>query len=884
VARARAVLEPAADGSARTVVVTGRLGVGKTWLLDRLVDELGASMTALRARGHPAEESVPYATLHQLLLPAMDEVGAIGEPRRRAVEQALRLRDGPEPDALAVAAGVLDLVALLSTSGPLLLAVDDVDHADASTRQVLSFLCHRLDRDPVAVVVTTDVDDQPVGERAERIVLEPLAPADAVDLIRLRHPDLTNQAIDRVVTQSAGLPLALVELADALSVDQRAGRAPLPDVVAPPSLAALYRPRIGALTDDERLATCIAALGGLDPHELGQAIAAAGLQLADLASAEVTGLISITPTDVAVEHPALQAVLLDALSYSARRRAVDAVLAALPVGSPRSARLLATLTAGPDDVVAAALESAAAEAAARGGLAEAARTWCDAFERSTTEADRRRRGARAVDALVSVGATRSASTIARALLAETTAGSLRRRLLLRLAEAAASHDEGPDADLLDAAWRAFDGSTRSVETIATLVAGEIARGDFRNANALADELVERVSGPLPPTIAVLVDLAATMAGRPGSGSLLLSRWSDELTDDELLATGLLRVPALSAMAWAGMADEALSIADRALAASSGAPPTALLLRRSERVVVLGVLGRWTEALAEVGPMLDISASMDLHVRLGFLHRFRAYLHASRGDLEAMEADLAAAPRGGAITPVHEGAARGLLELGLGRPELAVTAFESALDAAGACGLVEPSFFPIFPDHVEALWLLGREGEARTAVDDYERGTQVLARPIGAALAARCQALLAPATDMDATFERSRSLHHGLDPFQEARTDLAWGRRLRRERRKVDARLPLARARDVFERLGAVPWARIADGELEACGVASTATPPDRLQTLTPREREVVLAVAEGLTNAEVAARLYISRRTAEYHLANAFAKLGVTRRSQLAEL
>jgi DNA-binding CsgD family transcriptional regulator len=880
-----ASVDRAGDGRAESVVIAGGPGSGKTWLLDGLVEATSSTMTALRARGHASEALVPYATLHQLLVPVMDQLGQVAELRRRALEQAVRLREGSDPDALAVASGVLDLVAHLSATKPLLIAVDDVHLADPSSRGVLTFLCHRLDRDPVAVAMTTEAEDRPAGEQARQLTLGPLPDADAIDLLRGRHPDLTQQALDRIVTQAAGLPLALVELAEALSEDQRAGRAPLPErLQAPPSLAQLYGPRIEALSAREQLAVCIATLADLHPDELDQAFAVAGARLSDLAAAEATGLLSVTPSGVALDHPALRAVLIASVPYAVHRGALEAILATLPTGSPRAAPHLAALTPGPDDAVASAFEAAAIDATRRGGRAEAARAWSNAYERSTDTASRLRRGDHAIAALLSIGAMQAAATITHALLAEPVDESQRVRLLLHAAAVSSSEGEPPGDQLVEATWDVFDASPGTVAIIAMLIAGSVARGDFVHATTLADELTRRTPGELPTTLAVLIDLAATMRGRPDSGHELLSDWADGLTDAELLESGLLLAPAISAMAWAGMADEALAIAERALAASSEAGPTVQLLRRSERVLVLGVLGRWTEALAELGPLLEVSASMDLSVRLAFLHRYRAYLHACRGDREAMEADLDAAPDGGPITPTHDGSSRAVLELGLGRPDQALAQCERALAVAETCGLAEPSFFPVFPDYVEALWLLDRADEARPAVDDYERGTRTLARPLGAALAARCQALLAPESEMDAHFERALLLHEGRNPFQQARTDLAWGRRLRRARRKADARAPLGRARDTFDRLGAEPWSRIADDELEACGAAPRTPRTDRLATLTPREREVVLAVADGLTNAEVAARLYISKRTAEYHLANAFTKLGVNRRSQLADL
>src|SRR5690606_4782473 len=199
------------------------------------------------------------------------------------------------------------------------------------------------------------------------------------------------------------------------------------------------------------------------------------------------------------------------------------------------------------------------------------------------------------------------------------------------------------------------------------------------------------------------------------------------------------------------------------------------------------------------------------------------------------------------------------------------------------GTREPGFDSRFGDLFEASWRLNRTQEFADELDEFEERARSVSRHGSMAVAARCRGMLAAADHLAALFaEAARLPALAPDPFESARTELAWGQRLRRERRKADARHPLHRALDTFEHLGAEPWAAAARSELAACGERRVAASVGPLGTLTPREYEVASAVAAGATNAEAAARLFVSQRTVEYHLSAVFRKLGVQGRAALA--
>ncbi len=155
------------------------------------------------------------------------------------------------------------------------------------------------------------------------------------------------------------------------------------------------------------------------------------------------------------------------------------------------------------------------------------------------------------------------------------------------------------------------------------------------------------------------------------------------------------------------------------------------------------------------------------------------------------------------------------------------------------------------------------------------------------LAARARGLLTEPADAEAHFAKGLSEPAGDTwPFERAQLQLDYGAWLRRQRRINDAKSVLTAALETFRRLGATPWTRRAEAELRACGVTTADAPatPSTLADLTAQQREIVILASRGLTNSEIADRLFLSPRTVASHLYRSYPKLGIAGRHQLRDL
>jgi DNA-binding CsgD family transcriptional regulator len=233
---------------------------------------------------------------------------------------------------------------------------------------------------------------------------------------------------------------------------------------------------------------------------------------------------------------------------------------------------------------------------------------------------------------------------------------------------------------------------------------------------------------------------------------------------------------------------------------------------------------------------------------------------------------------------HALAALGLLALGSRQPEEAIAPLEAAERIAALGGVGEPWFLLSAPDLVEALARAGHEVRALEVLREFEARIDGRGRVSASAAGARCTGILADAGAWEDAFEHALALHDQVPtPFERARTELCYGERLRRARRRAEARSQLRDSLEVFENLGAVPWAERARAELRASGETTRrrSTPVD---ALTQQERVVARLVAGGATNREAAAALFISAKTVEFHLSNVYRKLGLRSRSELARV
>jgi DNA-binding CsgD family transcriptional regulator len=185
-----------------------------------------------------------------------------------------------------------------------------------------------------------------------------------------------------------------------------------------------------------------------------------------------------------------------------------------------------------------------------------------------------------------------------------------------------------------------------------------------------------------------------------------------------------------------------------------------------------------------------------------------------------------------------------------------------------------------PDAVEAAARAGRGTEMLSALDRFRTMVTIAPSEAKRALLARSEALLEARSPGDAFADASR-LAHALAPFERARTHLLYGEWLRRERRRQEARQQLRAALDLFRSLGTTPWADRAEAELRATGETARKRDVSTLDQLTPQELHIANLVAGGLTNREIAAQLFISPRTVDYHLRKVFSKLGIASRTEL---
>jgi DNA-binding CsgD family transcriptional regulator len=264
------------------------------------------------------------------------------------------------------------------------------------------------------------------------------------------------------------------------------------------------------------------------------------------------------------------------------------------------------------------------------------------------------------------------------------------------------------------------------------------------------------------------------------------------------------------------------------------------------------------------------------------------LDAVTGDADGARAyadivSTVAARSGSRWLEMYAHAGRGLVELGLDRPEAAITHLTRTRELAERVGLGEPNIVQWMPDLIESQIRAGLEPEARTTLAEFAAQAQRTGRGWALASAARCRGLLAPPETADAIFSEAHRLVAALpSPFERARTELCWGERLRRDGRRVDARTHLHAALESFETLGAAPWAEKAARELRSSGGRAMRGPRARSDELTPQQMQIATMVAEGATNKSVANSLFLSPKTIEFHLGHIYRKLAVSNRTQLA--
>ena len=885
------VIAAAAAGRGGAIVFVGEPGIGKTSLLDYARDHArGATIVA--TTGVESELELPFAGLVGILQPLLGHVPELAESRAAFVRAALALGPPGPVDRLAAGAAVLALLAAAAGDGPLLVLVDDAQWLDAAARDALLFAARRLGADPIALIMAARDTELESFESAgiETVVLGGLGAKDAATLL---DGVVDPAAVGRLVELTRGNPLGLLQLPATLSEAQLLGRAPVEEPLrVSAGIERAFARRVLALGEDVRRALLIAAAddtGGRDvidaaAREMGAG--ATGLEVA-----EDAGLLRLDGARVAFHHPLVRAAVYQDAAPSERRdthRALAAVLAGRD--EFRHAWHAAAAATGPDEAAARALASVAAKSRARGAYSAAAA----AFERAARLAPERDEAhglvAQAADCAWLAGRPAHAASLVDEGLAGRPSRVVRADLLAL---------RGRMSSLADDQERAYDAFVEAAQLVEDIDPG-------RSADFLVDAIgagiqlgAAAVAGPAARLAALDVEeqpfrelrvaeallAAASMAGDP-DGVARLEQSLAAVADDALDESPL-------HLFWAGRASfmiarngDAARLARRAIdrARQEGAlaivPQALRLLAHADFD-----RGRWRTSYAAAGEAVEVATELEQFSTVCACRALLAEIHAAVGDEEPCRAEAAAATaiaaeRGLAYYRERAERAVGRLELVLGRTTQAIAQLEAVHARLRAAGNREPNVTPAW-DLVEAYARMGALEDARTHLSLAEDAAPP-ASPAEEAVIERCRGIVAGKGAYEARFGRALALHDAHPfPFERARTELVYGERLRRDGKRRGARDRLRSALSAFEELGATAWAARARSELAATGERLRAT-VDARESLTPREMQVALAVAQGASNNEVAAALFVTPKTVEYHLTRVYRKLGLRSRADVA--
>jgi DNA-binding CsgD family transcriptional regulator len=884
----------AARGGA--VVVRGDPGVGKTALLaDACSRATGARV--LWTQGIESESPLAFAALHRLLRPVLPYLDRLPPAQARALRAAFGELEGTIGDRFVVFVATLSLLSEAAEEQPVIAVVDDAHWLDAASAEALLFVARRLLADRVALVFGAregDVRRFP-GDGLPELVLGGLDSAAAGALLAERAGAPVSAEVSAVlVAQTGGSPLALMELPGALSAGQLAGTARLPDplpLTAGVERAFLDRGR-RLPADAQTLLLVAAADDSGQIAAVGPAAAALGAGPLALEVAERSGLIQTQGPELWFRHPLVRSAVYGAATASERQRAHRALAESLASDPDRRTWHLALATAGPDDGVAADLDAVAGRAQRRGGHEAASAAWQRAAE-LTTEAETRAR--RLQDAAMSAwlgGQTGRAHVFAEDARRYATDPVLRSdidRLRARLEWNVGSAETGQAIVLRAAQDVAPFDAARALE-MAMLGTTLAAFGDGSDIGVdpatFLPPLPDDASARLKCCRALITGQQHLLRGRTRAAAQTL-RWAFNLHQPQPGDVDLLANMGLAA---AHLGDDAVVHRNLTGLRDFGRQSAAVsvVVFAQARLPLADVpAGRWDAASASAAEALELARSAGLPSMTALPLAWQTLLAALRGSqdvtdaLEELERLRARQPIGIVSVAVAD-----LIEWAKGVTAAWTSDTGAAMRHLGR--LRHPAIRRLAAlDRLEAASRAhGHAGQLLAWTVELEQFAQDTGAAWAAAIAAHGRALLAAnGDDPEPHFLQAMAAHSRASrPVAQARTQLAYGEFLRRSRRRVDARAQLRTALDVFTEVGAQPWAGRARQELRASGETARKRDPSTALRLTPQEQQVASLVSRGHSNADVAAQLFLSRRTVEFHLSNAYQKLGVRSRGDLVRL
>jgi DNA-binding CsgD family transcriptional regulator len=886
------LLDDARDGRGGALVIRGAAGLGKS-ALQEYARGRAHGFRRLQVTGLERESTLAFAGVQAVLRPLAGMVERLPGVQSEALRVALGSMRGVVTDPYVVFVAVASLLSEAAAHEPLLCTVDDAQWLDRESADALTFAAGRLDGDRVAIVFAARDDDAGFDAGvAPELRLGGLARDAAEALLRATAGALDGELRERILSAAVGNPLALIEMSggDWSSEDGDLEPVSLPIGGRLERRFSADAARLPERT--RRLLLIVAANLHDDVATVLRAGAALGLGADDLTPAEEAGLLRVHAGRAEFRHPLVRSAVYQSAPSAAWREAHQALAGALggPGEEDRRAWHRAAAAIERDEALASELERSAQRARARSGHLPASDALARAADLTPEPGERGRRLVAAAELAWAGGRRRRAAA-----------------LLERARTAPMAPVTRARAALLESSMLFRSGSLEAAAAMALRACRHVPAEEPRLAMdliAIADRSLFFRLEPEPEELAELLAAirprdARTATLRALSAGMRAGAAGDFTRAGELLGEGFGAAEASE--------DPAVLVSAAQVALTLGGRDAALRwLERAERIArtgggvgelaaaleFRGILDfargdlRRAEATSSEGRRLadatgQINAVCMHDVTLTLVAAIEGREDDSRG--YARRAATAARDHGFRLHEAFAERALGLLELGLGRPDealrrLQALPWDSAGTGARAIQLVAG------PDLAEAALRTGRPHAAEPLFIRLETWARAMPAPPVQAVLERCRALIEPGAGAERHYVAA--LAHAREfsqPFELARTQLAYGEFLRRERRRREARVPLREAFETFDRLGAAPWRERARGELRATGETVRARDPTLVDTLTAQELQIARLAADGLSNRDIAGQLFLSRRTVDYHLAKVFRKLELGSRHELRE-
>ena len=872
------------------LLLRGSPGVGKTALLRtcRTIAE-ARGLRVLSTAGASAETSFAFAGLQPLLLPVLAGVDALPEHLRSALLSALGLVEARVPSLPAVGLAVLELLTTAAEEAQLCLLIDDVQWLDTSSAEVVGFILRRVFADPIVLIAAGRDKGWPPPRVFPELRINPLPPDAAEALLTSVAPGMPLSVRRQVLDQARGNPLGLVELPRALP--EAVGLVHFSAEVLPLTarLQATFVERALAISESARIALLVAALAptatAAEVLAAASAVLGTAVHLSALDEAAREQLAGVgADLRVHFSHPLVRSALLHHAAPS-RRQAAHAALADVLQDPERSIYHRAEATVGYDEELATELDRAALSAERRGSLAAA----IDALDRasllSTPGIERGTRLIRAAQLSFDVGDVEGV----RRFIARTKPDELGRgqratlRRLTLLMDDSNVDDSGPAYELIGLAEEALAaGDPDDALVLLESASSRIIMGE-PGASTRRAIVASAMRVPVPMTDARVMAILA-QAARVHHYADLAERLA-LLSDAEIRDPQTAQLVAFAALP-AGDYGRSAGLLDRAESELRDQARLSLLPAvLTFRGVSAWCLGDWLfadECFDEAAHLASDTA------QTGWLNQALAVqtgVAGCRGDAPRYrrlveETENLLRQRNATATLHSFALPRGAGAAMLGRAEEAVSILGGLYDTTN------PAFdarvgYDAFFYLADAAIASGNEGAVARAIDVMESVVPEPWPPVLQAGVNYARAVTAGADDADQLYKAALAGAAADRPFDLARTQLAYGRWLRRHRQPTLARGQLWVARDTFERLGNRPFVQRTSEELRASG-DSVATPNHAdWDELSPQEAQIARLVLQGLSNKEIGARLFLSPRTVGSHLYRMFPKLAITSRTQL---